>query len=63
VYRAAISGGPYTRISATLSPTAVSFVDTSPAAGQTYFYVVTAVASSGVESVVSNEVAAAVPSP
>jgi fibronectin type 3 domain-containing protein len=61
VYRAVISGGPYARVSPTLSPTSVSFVDTSPSSGQTYFYVVTAVGGSGVESVVSNEVAVNVP--
>ena len=41
-----------------------SFVDTNVQAGQTYYYVVTAVGSNGTtQSAVSNETAAAVPSP
>jgi len=40
-----------------------SYADLSVQAGSTYYYVVTAVDSSGTESVNSNEVTAVVPSP
>ena len=62
VYRASVSGGPYTKINSSLV-TATQFTDNSVVAGQTYFYVVTAVDSSNVESANSNEVSAAVPTP
>jgi hypothetical protein len=62
VYRATISGGPYTLI--TGSPVAgTTFTDTSVQAGVTYFYVVTAVDASGNESAFSNEALATVPTP
>lgn len=61
VYRSNQSGGPYTRI--TTSPVLVNwFSDTSVSAGQTYYYVVTAVAAAA-ESVYSNEIAATIPAP
>lgn len=62
VYRGPKSGGPYTK----LNPNAVattSYTDTAVQAGQTYYYVTTAVDSNGVQSVYSNEVSATVPSP
>jgi len=60
VYSGAASGGPYTKITA--SPVAaVSYKDSTVQAGQTYYYVVTAVNSSNVESVYSNQVSAAIP--
>lgn len=62
VYRAAVSGGPYSKLNASLV-TAETYVDSSVLAGQTYFYVVTAVDSSGVESVFSNEATATIPTP
>jgi TolB protein len=40
-----------------------TYVDLTVQAGQTYYYVVKAVDSSGLDSVNSNEVTAAVPSP
>ena len=51
IYRASTSGsgGPYTRINATLNP-GISFVDAAVKAGQAYYYTVTAVSSSGQES-------------
>jgi hypothetical protein len=61
VYRSLQEGGPYSRI--TSAPVVLtSFVDLNVSAGQTYFYVVTAVASN-VESAFSNEIAATIPTP
>jgi hypothetical protein len=56
VYRSSVSGGPYTRVSPTLPSNALTYIDQTTAAGQKYFYVITAVGSTGVESVASNEV-------
>jgi hypothetical protein len=62
VYRSTTSGGPYTLI--TSSPVAgTTYTDTTVQAGVTYFYVVTAVDSSGNESAYSNEASATVPTP
>jgi hypothetical protein len=62
VYRAAQSGGPYTKL--TSSPVAgTSYTDVTVQAGQSYYYVTTAVDSSSNESVYSNQATAAVPSP
>jgi Abnormal spindle-like microcephaly-assoc'd, ASPM-SPD-2-Hydin len=63
VYRSQTSGGPYTKISSTLSPTTLTFTDTTPVSGQKFFYIVTAVNSSGLESIASNEVAVNIPTP
>ena len=63
VYRGTISGGPYSKISATLSPTTLTFTDASPVSGKQYFYVVTALNTSGAESVASSEVAVTIPIP
>ena len=62
IYRAGVSGGPYSGINSGLDPT-TSYTDNSVLAGQTYYYVVTAVNSSGVESAYSSEVAATIPTP
>jgi HYDIN/CFA65/VesB family protein/immunoglobulin I-set domain protein len=59
-YSSTKSGGPYAKLTATPVPTA-SYTDTTVQAGQTYYYVVTAVDSSNVESAYSNEVSAIVP--
>jgi hypothetical protein len=62
VYRGTVSGGPYSRITST--PTAaLQFTDNAVTAGQTYFYVVTALSGNGVESVTSNEMKVMVPTP
>jgi len=63
VYRSTVSGGPYTKISPVLSPTTLLFTDTTPLSGKQYFYVVTALATSGAESSASSEVAVTIPVP
>jgi hypothetical protein len=62
VYRGAVSGGPYSKINSALEPSA-AYSDNSVLAGQTYYYVATAVDGSGVESSPSNEAQAVIPSP
>jgi fibronectin type 3 domain-containing protein len=59
-YSSAQSGGPYTRLTGT-PVAAMSYTDTTVQAGKTYFYVVTAVDSSNVESANSAEVSALIP--
>ena len=62
VYRGEATGGPYSKLNS--SPSAVTaYADTSVLAGQTYFYVTTAVDQSGGESAYSNEVQAVIPEP
>ena len=60
LYRSTSSGGPYTRVNLSIV-TETSFIDISALADQNYFYVVTAVAAEGVESILSNEAAAPAP--
>jgi fibronectin type 3 domain-containing protein len=60
VYRGTVNGGPYTLINTSLV-TGVSYTDTAVQSGVTYFYVTTAVDSSGVESLDSNQVTAVIP--
>src|SRR2546428_199227 len=61
VYRGTQSGGSYQKLNS--SPvTTTTYTDNSVLAGQTYFYVVTAVDSRNMESVHSNEVSATIPS-
>lgn len=62
IYRGSVSGGPYTVLNST--PNAgLTYTDMAVTAGQTYYYVVTAIDGSGNESVVSNEVAVTIPTP
>jgi hypothetical protein len=62
VYRGVVSGGPYTILnSSPISP--ITYSDPTVGSGQTYYYVVTAVDSSDVESAYSNEASAIVPTP
>lgn len=61
VYRGSVSGGPYSKINP-LAVSALDYVDTSVAAGQVYYYVVTAVSSGNVESEYSNQAIATIPS-
>jgi hypothetical protein len=62
-YRATVSGGPYTKMTATPIPLGAGspvaqFVDTTGVGGTKYFYVATAVDAVGSESAVSNETSA-----
>jgi fibronectin type 3 domain-containing protein len=60
VYRGTVSGGPYNLL--TSSPDAsTEYTDSSVLAGNTYYYVVTSVNSSNVQSSYSSQVAAAIP--
>jgi len=59
-YRSTVSGGPYTKLNS--SPEAPSsYTDLTVQSGNTYYYVVTAVSTSNVESGYSNQAAATVP--
>jgi hypothetical protein len=61
VYRGTVSGGPYATM-LTASPVAsTQITDTSVQSGQTYYYVVTAVNSSDVESAYSGQATATIP--
>jgi hypothetical protein len=62
VYRGTVSGGPYTKL--TSSPEALTnYTDNTVVAGQTYYYVATAVDNTSSESVYSNEAQAVIPTP
>jgi len=60
VYRSSVSGSSYAKVNSSLVG-GVSFTDSNVQAGQTYYYVATAVDAGGTESVFSNEVSAIVP--
>ena len=62
VYRGTVSGGPYSRINSALD-SALSYIDSTVQSGQTYYYVTTAIDSSGVESSYSSQVQALIPFP
>ena len=62
IYRASASAGPFTPLNSTLDATPFD-TDSTVKAGQTYYYVVTAVSSTGTESTYSNEVQVAIPTP
>jgi hypothetical protein len=59
-YASMVSGGPYIELGAVPSTTP-SYTDSSVQSGHTYYYVVTAVNSTNVESLCSNEATAIVP--
>jgi len=62
VERADQSGGPYTQLTA--APISVpTFIDTTVRAGQTYFYIVIAVDSTGQMSAPSGEASVTIPTP
>ena len=58
--RGTTSGGPYTKINPSLGGT-LSYTDSTLQSSTTYYYVTTAVDSSGNESAYSNEVPASIP--
>jgi len=60
VYRSATSGGSFSLLSAS-EVSGLTYTDTTVSSGSTYYYVVTAVDSAGVESVHSNQASAVVP--
>ena len=60
VYRASVSGGPYTKVNSSVD-TLTTYVDSTVQSAQTYFYVATAVNSTGAESTFSAEVSATIP--
>jgi hypothetical protein len=60
VYRGSTSGGPYTQIGFTGG---TSYVDANVFSGQTYFYVVTAVDGSNIQSAYSTQATAVIPTP
>ncbi|HSS98473.1 MAG TPA: choice-of-anchor D domain-containing protein [Terriglobales bacterium] len=62
VYRGTASGGPYTKLNTSAIVT-TSFSDRTVKSGSTYYYVTTAVNSSGTESIKSNEVRTVIPTP
>ena len=62
VYRSTASGGPYTKINASIN-SSMNYSDSTVQSGQTYYYVTTAVSSTGTESAYSNQVTAVVPFP
>jgi hypothetical protein len=62
VYRSSVSGGPYTKLDSSVLA-ADAFTDTTVSAGQTYYYVVRAATSAGVESIDSTQVAVTIPTP
>ncbi len=62
VFRSEVSGGPYS----VLDPNIVaadSFTDSTVQGGQTYYYVVKSVTSSGLQSVDSTQTSAMIPTP
>jgi fibronectin type 3 domain-containing protein len=60
VYRGSISGGPYAKVNSSVV-TVTTYNDSTVQPGQTYFYVVTSINLSDVESSYSNEVIASIP--
>jgi hypothetical protein len=62
VYRSAASGGPYTKLDSSVVA-GDGFTDTSVQAGQTYYFVVTAVTAAGVESTDSTQASVTIPTP
>jgi hypothetical protein len=62
VYRGGVSGGPYSKINASLDAS-TNYTDNQVVAGQTYYYVATAVDGNGVESGHSNQTQAVIPTP
>jgi len=62
VYRSTVSGSQYVLLNSQVDPL-LSYADDTVQAGQTYYYVLTAVSLTGVESGYSNQVTAVIPTP
>ena len=62
VYRSTVSGSGYSRLNGTVEA-ATMYTDSTVQSGMTYYYVVTAVDSSGNESAYSNQSVAKIPTP
>jgi Abnormal spindle-like microcephaly-assoc'd, ASPM-SPD-2-Hydin len=62
IYRGTSSGGPYSGLNSSVD-SSTSYVDSSVVSGGRYFYVATAVDSTGNESAYSNEASATIPNP
>jgi uncharacterized protein YfiM (DUF2279 family) len=62
LYRGSQASGPFNKINSTLDAT-TTYTDTSVQAGSTYYYVATAVDTSGVESAYSAAVSVVIPTP
>jgi len=62
VYRGTSIAGPYSKINSALDPS-LTYSDGTVQSGRTYYYVTTAVDSTGAESAYSNNVSAVVPFP
>ncbi|MHB8524802.1 MAG: hypothetical protein ACYDD2_01415 [Candidatus Acidiferrales bacterium] len=63
IYRGTTNNGSYpVKLNGSPVP-GVTFTDTNVLANQTYYYVVTAVDSNGVESAYSNQASATIPTP
>jgi hypothetical protein len=60
IYRGTQKGGPYTKITPSLV-SGTTYNDTNVQSGLTYYYVATAVDSSGMQSVFSSEISATIP--
>jgi hypothetical protein len=60
VYRGTVSGGPYDRLNSASEPQ-THYKDSAVVSGETYYYVVTSVDSSNVQSGNSSQVSAAIP--
>ena len=62
IYRGTNPGGPYTKLNSSLV-SSLAFTDTTAQAGQTYYYVATAVNTSNSESAYSTPASVVVPTP
>ena len=60
VFRSTVSGGSYTQLNSSQVPI-TQYTDSTVQSGQTYYYVVTAVNASGLQSTYSNQTSAAIP--
>jgi fibronectin type 3 domain-containing protein len=60
IYRGTGNGGPYSTINPALV-TLFTYTDAAVSSGSTYYYVTTAVDSTGVESAYSNQASAKIP--